>query len=165
MLVPGEVILSWNDPGLSVDMEAAFIAAACLCRGVDHNLTRKLSSAAPVQFAMVKGLAAGAVNLAIGLMRRVNLPHAGIASAAMAVGFFGVNVSLVLFVLVLRHLGTARTGAYFSLARLIGAVVAIGLLGELATVQLVLAGILRRRLLVPSGRTPRPRPSARGAGS
>ena len=141
-IVLGAVILSWNGQGLSVDMGATFIAAACLCWGVDNNLTRKLSSADPVQIAMAKGLAAGAVNLAIGLMRGATLPPAGIASAAMAVGFFGVGVSLVLFVLALRHLGTARTGAYFSLAPFIGAVVAIGLLGEPATMQLGLAGLL-----------------------
>ena len=141
-IVLGAVILSWNGQGLSVDMGATFIAAACLCWGVDNNLTRKLSSADPVQIAMAKGLAAGAVNLAIGLMRGANLPPAGIAGGAMAVGFFGVGVSLVLFVLALRHLGTARSGAYFSLAPFIGAVVAIGLLGEPATMQLGLAGLL-----------------------
>ena len=122
-------------------MGAAFIVAACLCWGVDTNLTRKLSSADPVQIAMARGLAAGVVNLATGLMRGADLPPVGIASATMSVGFFGVGVSLVLFVLALRYLGTVRAGAYFSLARFIGAVVAIGLLGEPASVQLGLAGI------------------------
>lgn len=60
----------------------------------------------------------------------------------MAVGFFGVGVSLVLFVLALRHLGTARTGAYFSLAPFIGALVAIFLLHEPLTVKLAFAGAL-----------------------
>ena len=40
-------------------------------------------------------------------------------------GFFSYGVSLVLFVLALRHLGTARTGAYFSLAPFVGAVLAV----------------------------------------
>jgi hypothetical protein len=47
-----------------------------------------------------------------------------------------------LFVLALRHLGTARTGAYFSLAPFIGALVALVLLREPATAQLVGAGLL-----------------------
>lgn len=55
--------------------------------------------------------------------------------AAALVGFFGVGVSLILFVLALRHLGTARTGAYFSLAPFIGAVVAILLLREPLTLS------------------------------
>jgi ABC-type nickel/cobalt efflux system permease component RcnA len=46
------------------------------------------------------------------------------------------------FVLALRHLGTARTSAYFSLAPFIGAVLAIGLLHEAVSVNLALAGLL-----------------------
>ena len=40
-------------------------------------------------------------------------------------GFLGYGVSLVLFILALRHLGTARAGAYFSIAPFFGAVVAV----------------------------------------
>ena len=57
-------------------------------------------------------------------------------------GFFGVGISLVMFMLGLRHLGTARTGAYFSLAPFIGALLAIVLFREPLTVQLVGAGLL-----------------------
>src|ERR1700755_2937515 len=58
------------------------------------------------------------------------------------VGFLGIGISLVLFVLALRHLGTARTSAYFSLAPFIGAVLAVGLLHEAGTANLALAGLL-----------------------
>ena len=139
-IILGAVILSWNGQGLSIDVGAAFIAAACLCWGIDNNLTRKLSAADPVQIAMAKGLVAGAVNLAIGLARGGSLPALGIAGTAATVGFLGVGVSLVLFVLALRHLGAARTGAYFSLAPFIGVSVAVGLMGEPVTVQILLAG-------------------------
>lgn len=139
-IVLGAVVLTWSVQGVSFDLGAAFIAAACLSWGIDNNLTRKLSSADPVQIALVKGLAAGAVNLTIDLLRGAKLPPVGIASAAALVGFFGVGVSLVLFVLALRHLGTARTGAYFSLAPFIGALVAIGLLHDPLAIQIVLAG-------------------------
>ena len=70
------------------------------------------------------------------------LPAVGITGAAAIVGFFGIGVSLVLFVLALRHLGTARIAAYFSLAPFIGAVLAISLLHEALTLNLVLAGLL-----------------------
>ena len=139
-IILGAVILSWTGQGLSIDVGAAFIAAACLCWGIDNNLTRKLSSADPVQIAMAKGLAAGAVNLTIGLLRGATLPSFGITGAAATVGFFGVGVSLVLFVLALRHLGTARTGAYFSLAPFVGAVMAIAVLHDPLSAQILLAG-------------------------
>jgi drug/metabolite transporter (DMT)-like permease len=106
------------------------IVLACIAWGVDNNLTRKLSAADPLQIAMIKGLAAGAVNLALALARGAPLPGVTPLAAAAAVGFLGYGVSLVLFVLGLRHLGAARTGAYFSTAPFIGAVLALPLFGE-----------------------------------
>ena len=138
----GAMVLSWEGQGLSIDAGAALIAAACLAWGIDNNLTRKLSSADPVQIALAKGLVAGAVNVAIALLRGAALPEWNVAGAAGVVGFLGVGVSLVFFVLALRHLGTARTGAYFSLAPFIGALVALALLREPLTPQLVIAGML-----------------------
>ncbi|MDF2118309.1 EamA family transporter [Roseiarcaceae bacterium H3SJ34-1] len=132
----------WNAQQVSLDAGAAFIAAACLAWGIDNNLTRKLSSSDPVEIAFAKGLAAGVVNIAIAFTRGAQMPPASMAGAAAIVGFLGVGVSLVLFVLALRHLGAARTGAYFSLAPFVGAVVAIGFLHEPATLKLLLAGLL-----------------------
>ncbi|GJE44209.1 DMT family transporter [Methylobacterium soli] len=141
-ILAGAVVLSWQGQGVRFDRGALLIAAACLAWGIDNNLTRKLSSADPVLISLIKGLAAGSVNLALGLARGADLPSIGTISAAAIVGFLGVGVSLVLFVLALRHLGAARTGAYFSLAPFIGAVVALVLLHEPVTAQLVVAGLL-----------------------
>jgi flagellar biosynthesis component FlhA len=62
-------------------------------------------------------------------------------AAAMLVGLLAYGVSLALFVASLRHVGTARTGAYFSIAPFFGAVLAV-LMGEPMTIQLVVAGVL-----------------------
>lgn len=141
-ILAGAVVLSWQGQGLVVDAGAALIAAACLAWGIDNNLTRKLSSADPVLTAMIKGIVAGSVNIGISLLRGSLMPSLHTVVAAAIVGFLGVGVSLVLFVLALRHLGTARTGAYFSLAPFIGALVALLLLHEPLTLQLILAGAL-----------------------
>ncbi len=141
-ILAGAVVLSWRGQSVSFNSGGLLIAAACLAWGVDNNLTRKLASADPLQIAMVKGLAAGAANAAIALTRGASAPALDIAGAAALVGFFGVGVSLTLFVLALRHLGSARTSAYFSLAPFIGALVAIWLLHEPLTTQLALAGVL-----------------------
>jgi len=141
-ILAGAAVLSWRGRGIELDIGAALIAAACLAWGIDNNLTRKLSSADPVLTAMIKGLAAGTVNAAVAILSGASTPWARITAAAATLGFFGVGVSLVLFVLALRHLGAARTGAYFSLAPFIGAVLAIGLLHEALTFNLALAGLL-----------------------
>jgi drug/metabolite transporter (DMT)-like permease len=141
-ILAGAAVLSWRGHGIELDLGTALIAASCLAWGIDNNLTRRLSSADPVLTAMIKGLAAGTVNTGLATLSGAPVPASGATGAATIVGFFGIGVSLVLFVLALRHLGTARTGAYFSLAPFIGAVLAIGLLHEALALNLVLAGLL-----------------------
>ncbi|MGU3663841.1 DMT family transporter [Methylobacterium sp. A49B] len=141
-ILMGAVLLSWNGEGVSFDAGAALIAAACLAWGIDNNLTRKLSSADPVVTAMIKGVVAGSVNVVLALLLGAAVPPMAVIGATALVGFLGVGVSLVLFMLALRHLGAARTGAYFSLAPFIGAVIAVALLREPITAQLVVAGLL-----------------------
>jgi hypothetical protein len=100
---------------------------------IDNNLTQKVSGGDPVQVAMLKGLVAGAVNIGIALALGTRLPGAGISAAAMVLVLASYGVSLVLFVLALRQLGTARTGAYFSLAPFVGAGVSIAIFRERPT--------------------------------
>jgi drug/metabolite transporter (DMT)-like permease len=138
-ILAGAVLLSWNGQA-SFQWGALLIAGACLCWGIDNNLTRKLSSADPVQIAMLKGLVAGTVNLLLSLLNGAIPPLAWTVLAVGLIGFLGYGVSLVLFVLSLRYLGTARTGAYFSLSPFVGAVLAILMLGEPPSVLLLIAG-------------------------
>ena len=138
-ILAGAVLLSWHGGG-SFRPGAVLIAGACLCWGIDNNLTRKLSSADPVQIAMIKGLVAGGVNLALALALGAGLPPAAAMLSACVIGFLGYGVSLAMFVLGLRHLGTARAGAYFSMAPFVGAVLAIVMLHEPATWILGISG-------------------------
>jgi len=141
-ILAGAILLSWQGGTAGGGLGVLAIVGACLAWGIDNNLTRKLSAADPVQTALIKGLAAGAVNLALALAGGGALPSAAILGGAALVGFLGYGVSLVLFVLGLRHLGAARTGAYFSTAPFIGAAIAILLFGEEVTVRLIVAGAL-----------------------
>ena len=141
-ILAGAGLLSWQGGPAGVGLGALAIAGACLAWGVDNNLTRKLSSADPVQIAAIKGAVAGTVNLALAFAHGAHLPSPGALAGAGVVCFFGYGVSLVLFVLALRHLGTARTGAYFSTAPFLGAALALILFREPITVPLVGAAVL-----------------------
>jgi drug/metabolite transporter (DMT)-like permease len=140
-ILAGAVVLSWQGKA-ALNGGAMLILAACICWGVDNNLTRKLSSADPVRIVMLKGLVAGSINFVLGLAQGAMLPRAELLLGAGVLGFFGYGLSLILFVLALRVLGAARTGAYFSLAPFIGAVLAVALLHEPLTARLLIAGLL-----------------------
>jgi len=142
-ILAGAAVLSWQgNASLAGWVGPAAVAGACIAWGLDNNLTRRIALADPLQIAMLKGLAAGPVSLVLAFAHGAALPGAGTAAAAGLVGFFGYGVSLVLFVVALRHLGTARTGAYFSIAPFLGAAAAIPLLGEALSVRLLAAGAL-----------------------
>jgi drug/metabolite transporter (DMT)-like permease len=141
-ILAGAAILSWQSGTFAVGWGVAAVAGACVAWGIDNNLTRKLSSADPVQIAAVKGLVAGAINLALAIGRGASWPSPDLLGAAGIVGLFGYGVSIALFVLALRHLGTARAGAYFSTAPFIGAVLAVAMLAEPVSWQLAAAGLL-----------------------
>lgn len=143
-IVAGGLVLSWPSGAVETGsgwIGPAAIGLACLCWAIDNNLTRKVALADATWIASIKGLVAGLVNVSLGLMQGTVLPPWSSAAAAMFVGFFAYGVSLALFVVGLRHLGTARTGAYFSIAPFIGAILAV-VLGEQVTVQLLVAGAL-----------------------
>jgi drug/metabolite transporter (DMT)-like permease len=142
-IVAGGVVLSWGemprDGGLSGPL---LIAGACLAWAIDNNLTRRVSGGDAVTIAGMKGLVAGAANLSLALFQGAALPGTGILASAAAVGFFGYGISLVLFVVALRNLGTARTGAYFSVAPFFGAALALLVLRETPSAAFWIAAAL-----------------------
>ncbi len=142
-IVAGGLLLAW--PGrmdLPGWQPALCVAGACLAWALDNNLTRKVSLNDATWIAMVKGLAAGATNLGLALVLGAHWPSPSVVSGAALLGFASYGASLALFVVALRELGAARTGAYFSVAPFFGAVLAILLLGEPVTATLLGAGVL-----------------------
>src|SRR5215216_6601756 len=146
-LVAGALVLSWSgQPTLSSLVGPVAIVGACIAWGLDNNLTRKVSLADPLQIVELKGLIAGPCNIVLGLWMGGTLPGPGSVGVAALVGLLGYGASLALFVLALRHLGTARTGAYFSTAPFFGAAVAVALFRERPT-----AGLLAGAALIAAG--------------
>ena len=135
-------LLSWSPGHRAVSWRSLAIVGACLAWAIDNNVTRKLSGGDPVQLAMIKGLAAGSLNAVLATAVRAQWPSFGLALAAGVVGLIGYGVSLACFILALRHLGTARTGAYFSVAPFVGATVAVVALGDPVTARFVIAAAL-----------------------
>ena len=142
-IVAGAAVLSWpGEARIGGLLSALVVLGACLAWAVDNNLTRRVSLADADFVAMVKGLAAGSVNVVLALIGGAVLPVPVIAGASMLLGFFSYGLSLVLFIMALRHLGTARTAAYFSVAPFAGALIAILALHDPVSWQLVAAAAL-----------------------
>jgi drug/metabolite transporter (DMT)-like permease len=143
LIVAGAVVLSWPSQANFGDaLLSLSVLGACLGWAIDNNLTRKVALTDATFVAMAKGLVAGGVNIALAWASGAAFPRVAVVLGAGIVGFLGYGVSLTLFVIALRHLGTARTGAYFSTAPFTGALLAIPLLSESLSVQTIAAAIL-----------------------
>lgn len=141
-ILAGAVVLSVpTGANLGSPWPALAILGACLAWALDNNLTRKVALTDATWLAAVKGAVAGPINLVLAFTLGARLPAAGNTAAALLVGFFAYGVSLVLFIVAMRHLGTARAGAYYSIAPFFGAVLAL-LLGDTPTWPLAVAAVL-----------------------
>lgn len=133
-ITAGGIVLAMQDTtsgGLNLGVVA--IAGACLAWAIDNNLTRKISAGDPIEIAKLKGLIAGVVNSALAFTAGASIPAAGAVVSACLVGLAGYGISLSLFVLALRHIGAARTSAYFSLSPFVGSLLSVVFLKDAAT--------------------------------
>lgn len=129
-IVAGGALLAWEPGSASFSPGALFVIVACLCWAIDNNLTRKVSANDAMLVACLKGIFAGTFSTAMAFASGVQFPGVGAAISSLLVGFFGYGLSLTLFVVGLRTLGSARAGAYFSVAPLFGVLVSFALWPE-----------------------------------
>lgn len=144
-IVAGGVVLAWpTDPVRATATLAGnlLVIAACLFWAIDNNLTRKVSARDALFIVALKGTVAGSFSLVLAQSLGMYLPPPGTIALAMVVGLASYGLSLVLFVLALRALGTARTGAYFSTAPFIGAILAIAMYPQMPSIAFLLAAAL-----------------------
>lgn len=143
LLTAGALVLSigtnWQ---IHITLPVLCVVAACLCWGLDNNLTRKISHLDPTTITMTKGLVAGVVNVSIGLAAGGSIPNLNLLAASLLIGLLSYGVSLILYILALREIGTARSSAYFSAAPFIGAIASIIYLHEPIEISLTIGGLL-----------------------
>lgn len=141
-ILAGSALLA-SPGGVRFGTASMLAAGACLCWALDNNLTAQLTELTPGQLTLCKGLFAGAVNLALGLL----LPHGAVGARpvewALAVGALGYGASLVLYIRAGRELGAARAQMLFAAAPFAGVLLAWLWLGEsMGAGQLAAAGLL-----------------------
>jgi len=139
-IVAGAAVLSFSgDTWHSQLVPTLAVLGACLCWGIDNNLTGNVAVGDAVSLASIKGLVAGPTNLILAVAVGASMPPARSIAGLLVLGFACYGLSLVLFIVALRQLGTARAGAYFCVAPFFGASLAVAL-GAPFTWQILVAG-------------------------
>jgi drug/metabolite transporter (DMT)-like permease len=109
---------------------ALFVTLACVCWGLDNNLTALIDAFTPQETTLAKGIIAGIVNSAIGALTVGGLPAAGVGAGSLALGALCYGGSIVLFISAAQRIGAARGQILFASGPFFGMLFSFVLLSE-----------------------------------
>jgi len=118
------------------------VAGACFAWAVDNNLSQRLSLHDPVAIVRIKSIVAGSANVLLAYAVGERLPGGRALAGALATGFLGFGVSIVLHLRAMREVGAARQAAFFATAPFAGALASVPLLTERLSSQAVWAALV-----------------------
>jgi len=122
-------ILAWGGGAAGI-RAAVLVALACACWGLDNQLTSLIDGLAPADATLWKGLAAGAMNLGIGLSLSAWAAGPVMTALALAIGASCYGASIILYITSAQRLGATRSQVIFSTAPFFGVLLAVVVLGE-----------------------------------
>lgn len=138
-IIGASVLLSFNE-GVSGGLAALFIAATCLCWGLDNHLTALIDGITPAQTTFWKGIVAGSVNLLLGVLTAPYMASGRTTAAGLGIGVFSYGVSIVLYITAAQRLGATRSQMVFSSSPFLGVALSALLLGEVISLMQIIAG-------------------------
>lgn len=119
------------EPGITYTFSVGslFVLGATVCWGLENNCTRMLSVRDPMQVVVLKGFGSGFGSLLIAAS--LGQVHGDFSSLiyALVLGFFAYGLSIYFYVSAQRHLGAARTSAFYAVAPFIGVIISFILFG------------------------------------
>lgn len=130
------IILGFEGEGsLSFNVGSLFVLAACVCWGFENNCTRMISSKSSVEIVIIKGCFSGLGSLIIAFMTGESLPAFSIILCILLLGFVSYGLSINFYIMAQKHLGAAKTSAFYSVAPFLGVAFSMLLVGERPKVQ------------------------------
>ncbi len=129
LVVVAGVLLAAPD-GFQVAPAAGWVLLACVCWGLDNNLTAIIDGFTPAQTTCAKGLVAGGTNLALGLGLGEAIPTVPQILGALLVGALAYGASIVLYIRGAQQLGATRSQMLFATAPFLGMLVSWAVLAE-----------------------------------
>jgi len=140
LVTSASIILSVKDyQSFTFSIGSIFVLLACICWGIENNITRVISKKSSLQIAVIKGLGSGFGALVIALLlneRSTSIPY---MLAALVLGFFAYGLSVFFYIRAQRDLGAAKTSTFNALAPFIGVLLSLIIFQELPSVSFLVA--------------------------
>lgn len=115
---------------LSLDLGSLFVLGACICWGFENNCTKMISTKSSVEIVIIKGSFSGLGSLAVALIIGEELPLAKWVLCVLLLGFVAYGLSINFYIMAQKHLGAAKTSAFYSVAPFLGVAFSMVLVGE-----------------------------------
>lgn len=140
LITISSIILTVRDfSSFSFSIGSIFVLLACIFWGFENNCTRKLSLKDPLQVVIIKGLGSGICALVIAILANKLVWNTAYILLSLLLGFFAYGMSIFYYVTAQRHLGAARTSAYYAVAPFIGVGISFIAFNETITLSFVIA--------------------------
>ena len=140
LVTVSSMILSVEDlSSFSFSLGSIFVLMACLCWGLENNLTRILSTKSPTQIVIVKGVGSGLGSLLIATILNDLTFNPTYLFLALILGFFAYGLSILFYVLAQRDLGASTTSAFYAFSPFMGAALSLMIFQETPSMTFIVA--------------------------
>lgn len=140
LITVSSILLSVEDfSNLSFSFGSLLVLLASISWGFENNLTRKLSVKDPLQVVILKGFGSGLGSLLISLALKETTTNILYIVLTLFLGFVAYGMSIYLYVYAQRHLGAAKTSAYYAVAPFIGAALSLLIFLEIPSLTFIIA--------------------------
>jgi len=134
------ILLSVKDyQSFTFSTGSIFVLMACICWGIENNITRVISKKSSLQIAVIKGLGSGFGALVIALLLNERSTSIPFMVVALVLGFFAYGLSVYFYIRAQRDLGAAKTSTFNALAPFIGVLLSLVIFQELPSVSFLAA--------------------------
>jgi len=140
LVVISSMILTFEGTdGLSFGTGSLFVLAACVCWGFENNCTKMLSDRSSVEIVIIKGIFSGLGSLAVAFITGESLPNIKWLVLVLLLGFVAYGLSINFYIMAQKHIGAAKTSAFYSVAPFLGVAFSMIFVGETPSLQFYIA--------------------------
>jgi len=143
LVTAASILLTFEGAGsFMFNRGSLFVFGACLCWGLENNCTKMISNKSSVEIVVLKGTFSGLGSLVVGLTLGEKIPSLRLMLCVLLLGFVAYGLSIHFYVMAQKHLGAAKTSAYYSIAPFLGVAFGMVLLGERPAIQFYIALVI-----------------------
>lgn len=134
------VILTFEgSESFSFNIGSLLVLGATVCWGFENNCTNKISNKSSEEIVIIKGVFSGLGSFIAALIIGETIPELIYIVLVLLLGFVSYGLSINFYISAQKHIGAAKTSAFYSISPFLGVIFSLMLLGERPGVQFYIA--------------------------